>query len=417
MTRRRSSPPETEDELRLPRPPGVIRRFWARHPVATDILLTAGCVLLAVLTTILDAVYPPTPDGLAVGAVVSIASCLALLWRRRWPVAVLVVTLLPALVAPAVASGVVAPAPVIALYSVAVYRSSRATWWALGASATGVWLVSAGWALAGSPSEAANNGAGVVLFLVIGALVGVNVGNRKRYVAALIDRSRQLAVERDQQAQLAAGAERARIAREMHDIVSHSLTVIVALSEGATATADADRARAAMAQTARTARGALTEMRAMLGVLRDDSAAPLLPLDVDPVQAAVDSARRAGFPVALRVTTSDGQHRELPRAVRLAVGRIVQEGLTNAMRHAPRATAIDVEVSTDAAAVTVEVRNDAAGSAGGPGGYGLRGLRERVDHVGGAIDAGPAGTDGWRLRARLPVPPSTPANDATNGDT
>ena len=103
---------------------------------------------------------------------------------------------------------------------------------------------------------------------LIGTLIGVNVGGRKRYIAAVIDRSRQLLVERDQQAQLAAAAERARIAREMHDIVSHSLTVIVALSEGAAATADPEQARAASTASATTARAALAEMRSMLGVLR-----------------------------------------------------------------------------------------------------------------------------------------------------
>ena len=115
---------------------------------------------------------------------------------------------------------------------------------------------------------------------LIGALIGANVGGRKRYVEALIERSRQLTIERDQQAQLATAAERTRIAREMHDIVSHSLTVIVALSEGAAATTETERARSAARTAADTARGALTEMRAMLGVLRTDDtgSAPLAPL-------------------------------------------------------------------------------------------------------------------------------------------
>ncbi|WP_448388193.1 sensor histidine kinase [Microbacterium aurum] len=208
----------------------------------------------------------------------------------------------------------------VALYAVPVYRGTRVAWicWA-GAGAALIALASAGVLLGGaSPADLSNIVITSLGSSLIGVLVGINVGNRKRYVEAIIDRSRQLLVERDQQAQLAAGAERARIAREMHDIVSHSLTVVVALAERATATDDPQRARRATAQISDTARDALREMRAMLGVLRDGAPdAPLAAVDDDPVAAPVAAARRAGFPVTVQLA---GAYPE-PAAVRRAVTR------------------------------------------------------------------------------------------------
>jgi signal transduction histidine kinase len=234
---------------------------------------------------------------------------------------------------------------------------------------------------------------------LIAALIGINVGNRKRYVEAIIDRSRQLLVERDQQAQLAAAAERDRIAREMHDIVSHSLTVVVALSEGAAATDDRDRARDASMAAAATARNALTEMRSMLGVLRDgDADAPLAPLEPTSPAATVEAAQRAGFRASLAVR---GEPDAAP-ALRFAIGRIVQEGVTNAIRHAPTAHAIDVRIDYDASPLIIEIVNDGAPDAAAEGGFGLRGLAERASLLGGVLVSAPAGNGRWMLRAELP---------------
>jgi signal transduction histidine kinase len=398
-----------EDELRLPRPPGVFRRFWARHPRWADALLAILCLLLTLGGVVASAFDPRTPGLLAVGAALSLVTCIALLWRRRWPVAVFAITLAPALLlAPALSGSVTGPAPVIALYSVAVYRSSRAAMWSLGAAAASIAAVTLGWTALGSASaDAVGTVIGTVLFLAIGALIGVNVGNRKRYVAALIDRSRQLAVERDQQARLAAADERTRIAREMHDIVSHSLTVVVALADGASATGDAERAREASRAIATTAREALTDMRAMLGVLRtgpDESAAldapprePLLAVSLDELVAG---ARGAGFPVTLTVASA-------PRgtaAQHLGVLRIVQEGLTNAMRYSRDPRYIRVRTEYTPEAILVRVENDGAlphaPSAGA--GLGLQGLRERVAALGGTLTAGFIAPDVWRLSAELP---------------
>ncbi len=216
----------------------------------------------------------------------------------------------------------------------------------------------------------------------------------------MIDRSRQLLVERDQQAQIAAAAERGRIAREMHDVVSHSLTVVVALSEGAAATEDRRRARDASLSAAATARAALTEMRSMLGVLRDgDSDAPLAPGEPVSAQSTVEAAQRAGYPVTL---TTVGATEASP-IVQFAIGRIVQEGVTNAMRHATAASAIAVRVDRSADPIVIEIENDGVTGQVSTSGFGLRGLQERAAHVGGTLRSGPSGTGRWMLRAELPV--------------
>lgn len=399
-----------EDDLRLPRPPGVIRRFWARHPRWADALLVALCLLATLAAVVLSASDQPSPTGLVVSATLSFSTSVALLWRRSFPVTVFVVTLIPTLVlAPAVSSSIVGPAPIFALYSVAVYRSSRAAWWSLGAASGAIALVALVWALLGhAPAEASGTVIGNVLILVIGALIGMNVGSRKRYVDALIDRSRQLVVERDQQARLAAAAERTRIAREMHDIVSHSLTVVVALADGATATGDVDRAREASRAIAATAREALSEMRVMLGVLRTEGTdtAPVAPAPLEPLleltlDDLVAAARGAGFPVTLTVTGS-------PRgssAHRLAVLRIVQEGLTNAMRYAKDPRYIRAVTEYKADGILVQVDNDGAqtGTPSTGAGLGLRGLYERVSGLGGTISSGIVAPGVWRLRAALPL--------------
>lgn len=412
MARRSSSAPAPADaELLLPRPPGVIRRFWARHPLFTDIVVALIGLLIAVATA-----GPFGTDGADPGAavhivsmVVAIAAAASLMLRRRWPLVPYALAVLLQLVMLAYPSAAGSPLLILTMYAVAVYGSSRLCWIAYGVGMGAIALVGAVSVLVGAADlQAALNAllAAAVVALV-GALVGINIGNRKRYLEAVIDRSRQLVVERDQQAQLAAAGERARIAREMHDVVSHSLTVIVALAEGAVATPDADRARGAMEAAAGTAREALTEMRTMLGVLRDgDADAPLAPLAPVSPYDVVASAQRAGYPATLVVTGAA----ELTEPARYAIGRIVQEGVTNAMRHAPTATAIRVSIDHGPDATTITVRNDRAEPTSATGGFGLRGIAERTTHIGGTLSAGPDGAGGWELTASIPA--AAPGDDA-----
>ena len=401
-----------DDELRLPRPPGVIRRFWAAHPRLSDVGIALIALLLSAPGAVIRARGPVPASSAEVWAAIALAfvAAAALVLRRRHPLVVFGVTMVPALVLPGNLASVGDLTPAIALYAVAVYASMRACWIAFGAGAIALAIRATIGLLSGTDATASGVTVDIsaAVLLLIGALIGINVGNRKRYVDALIARSRQLLVERDQQAQLAAASERTRIAREMHDIVSHSLTVIVALAEGAAATSDQDRARAASRGAADTARAALTEMRAMLGVLRDDDeGASRLPDTPPDPRDLVSTAQRAGYPVTLAVS---GDDRPLPPAARFAIGRVVQEGLTNAMRHAPGAGSIRVAIAYTPAGAVVTVEDDGTGesaaSGADGGGFGLRGLRERVEVTGGRFEAGPRGDGGWRVRAVIPGAPA-----------
>jgi signal transduction histidine kinase len=398
-----------EDELRLPKPPGVFRRFWARHPLGTDILIAVVALLLSVPAVVARSFLPEPIDPWMTGTGIALAllGCVALVWRRRWPLTVFALTLLPILVMdPALAAALSGPVSLIAMYSVAVYRGVRACWIAFGCAASLIALHSLALVLA-QPSQAGaqiNVDVTTVVMLLLGALVGINVGNRRRYLSALIDRSRQLLVERDQQAELAAASERARIAREMHDIVSHSLTVIVALAEGANATADPARSREASRAVAATAREALSEMRMMLGVLRAaDSAseAPLGPLLEASLHDVIEAARAAGFPATLSVS---GQP-DVPAAHRLAILRIVQEAITNAMRYSRDGSFIRVRTEYSPTGVRIVVENDGAqpDTESTGAGWGLRGLQERAATLGGTVVAEPAAPGVWRLTAELPT--------------
>ncbi|WAA65162.1 sensor histidine kinase [Microbacterium oxydans] len=416
-TRGRSDSIREDEELRLPRAPGLFRRFWARHPLFADVLLTLLCLFLS-LTPAAPIAASSLPEATYIALNIAtltmvVIGCSTLLWRRRAPLGPFIAAVVLGTVGlfTGMSGGIVLL--LVACYGLAVYRSSRTAWICYGIGAawflglTGLLMLSGATVL----QVGLDTALGYVALGLIGTLVGVNVGGRKRYLAAVIDRSRQLLIERDQQAQLAAASERARIAREMHDIVSHSLTVIVALSEGAAATPDREQARKAAASVADTARSALTEMRAMLGVLRDDqSPLPLAPMQPAPPRDTVEGAQRAGYPATLTVI---GQA-EVSPAVAHAIGRIVQEGVTNAMRHAPTATAISVRLEYTAETVTIDIVNDGVSGTIGSDGFGVRGLSERALHVHGTVRSAPADGGRWVLHAVLPAAGNTPtANEDT----
>jgi len=418
-------PPGAED-LRLPKPPGFIRSFFNRHPWLLDGLIAGAYAIpvgiasfvLFVLTVMgstpwEDDPIRSSPIFAAASLYVTAAVSVGLLFRRHVPVITAIICAVALLVP-------IGPAPqadglpmMFALYALAVYRTTRSAWiW------TGIAVVaSTGTSLLYTPTDLAGNIGNAVLsalVFVIATLVGITFGNRRRYIQALLDRAAQLARERDQRAQLAAAAERARIAREMHDIVAHSLTVIVALSDGAEASLDRspETAREAVRQTGITARRALADVRRSLGVLTEAPGATDAALAPQPglgeLPELIASFRAAGLPVRYTV------HGEPPAdpVLQLTVFRVLQEALTNALRYAVQATAVDVVLAYDAAAVRIEVLDDgvdpARGAASVGSGRGIIGMRERVAVYGGRVETGPAGgSRGWRVRAVLPVAPGT----------
>ena len=388
--------------------PALMRRAMAvaeTHPRVVD----AG---LAALVASLSVPAVTAAGSGVVGWLWYAALHLTLVWRRRAPVVVFW-TVCGFVVVGTVFSlarfdRALYPEAIVmvALYAVARYCPRRQLWPAIavieGAMAVLLFFAGPLWvslALATSVPAAT-------------VLLGITIRTRRAYLAELEERARRLERERDQQAQLAVAAERARIAREMHDIVAHNLAVMVALADGAalTATAAPQRSADTMHLVSATGRQALGEMRRLLGLLRDGPASgedPESPGTRTPqpgfadLDSLVDQLRAAGLRTTL---TSDGAPGDWGPGAGLAVYRIVQEALTNTLKHAGPGVSARVRLHYTAGGVDLEVADDGAHqpSPAGTGGHGLAGMSERAASYGGHVEAGPAvGETGWRVRARL----------------
>jgi signal transduction histidine kinase len=244
-------------------------------------------------------------------------------------------------------------------------------------------------------------------FVVAAGALGVYLRTRRQHIATLQERALQLERERDQQARLATAAERARIAREMHDVVAHHLSVMIALADGArlTASHDPSGAERAIGRVSTTGREALEEMRRLLGVLRDDEPAdtPLTPQPgIDALDGLLEQVRGAGLTTRL---TRTGTPAPVSPGAQLAVYRLVQEALTNTLKHARGASSAEVRLHYGADTLSLEVVDNGAPAAAPArnGGHGLAGMRERAAAYGGAVEAGPTQNGGWRVRARIPL--------------
>jgi signal transduction histidine kinase len=210
--------------------------------------------------------------------------------------------------------------------------------------------------------------------------------------------------EREEQARLAVAEERARIARELHDVVGHSVSVMTVQASAVRRLLqpEQEREREALLIVEQTGREALAEMRRMVGVLRQPEEAPALAPQpsLEHLGKLVEQAREAGLPVELRV---EGHAVQLPAGVDLTAYRLVQEGLTNAVKHA-RAQRAEVVVRYGDGQVEVTVSDDGLGGGGGDGGgHGLVGMRERIAVYGGKLEAGPRPGGGYSLHALLPL--------------
>lgn len=248
----------------------------------------------------------------------------------------------------------------------------------------------------------------LVLAAFFAATLGLFARSRRRYVDGLRRLNEQLARERDARARIAAAQERTRIAREIHDIVAHSLGTMVVLADGAahTAARDPQEAGAAMKRVRDTGREALSEMRRMLAVLRSDDPAGRAPQPgLDRLESLLDQQRSTGLRVDLRVT---GTPVALPDGVDLATYRIVQESLTNARRHGgPLLSLVTVHLHYDSDGVALRVVDDGLDPEAdvddrAGGGLGVIGMRERATACGGILEAGPRAGGGFEVRAELP---------------
>jgi signal transduction histidine kinase len=253
-----------------------------------------------------------------------------------------------------------------------------------------------------------NGGIGNFVFTSLVFTIAWTVGflvSRKFHEAEIArERAHKAEQEREVRARLAVSDERARIARELHDVVGHSVSVMTVQASAARRLLrpHQEKEREALLVVEQTGREALAEMRRMVGVLRHAEEAPALAPQptLEQIERLVEQTRDAGLPVDLRI---EGEPIPLPAGLDLTAYRLVQEGLTNTLKHA-RAQRAEVVVRYDDGFVELTVSDDGQGGGNGGGsGHGLVGMRERVSVYGGELEAGPRAGGGFRLRAKLPV--------------
>jgi signal transduction histidine kinase len=386
--------------MRMLRPAGYPAARSAARWVA-DVLVTLAAAASAVPSSVHD---NPRPQVTAV--VMLTLAAVPLLVRRLWPVPVFAVVL--ALNAGTVLWGHLHPvnglALFISLYTVATVRPRRDALVCAGllelTAITGLLLFAGGswWYDAIFASG-----------LVAAALgLGLYRATRHAYLAELHDRAERLERERDQQVALAAAAERARIAREMHDIVAHNLTIMVTLSDAAIATLPSSPERAAevMRSVSATGRRALADTRRLLGVLRQrpgqDSDEAVRPVpDLSQLDALIEQVRSAGLDTTLEI---QGAAPDVPAGVQLTVYRLVQEALTNTLKHGGTGARAFVRLLFLPGELRVDIDDDGAGAdapATASIGSGLIGMQERARAYGGDVQAGPRQRGGWKVSARL----------------
>jgi signal transduction histidine kinase len=398
----------------VPRLGSIYARVRDPHPVVVDVLLALGFAVIGVVTEFAPSEVEGRHDPNGLSVLLALAGTLPLIWRRSRPAAVFAVIAAAATVHALMLFPGGGPffGLLLALYALAAYGSPVAARLGLGCL-----LVIQPLIIARDPDV---NGVAQVLvgagFMVAAWVFGDSRRVRRLHLETVEDRAARLERERDEQARIAVREERTRIAREMHDIVAHNVSVMVVQAGAARRmiARDPGAATEAVSQVEATGRAALDEMRRALGVLRrepgDEAAGagaadpPVLAPqpDLGDVPALVATCREAGLDVRLR---TDGERRPVPSGVGLTAYRIVQEALTNTMKHAGPARA-EVALAYDDD-LTVIVTDDGRGAATDPhtGGHGIAGMRERVEVFGGELSAGPRRGGGFRVQARLPIEP------------
>jgi signal transduction histidine kinase len=369
------------------------------HPVLTSVVQMLAVLLFSLPDTI--------HTNSAWAWPLTIAMIVPLVWRTRAPEVVFTVLVAITVVQFAADVPLTADAALLmAFYSVVLVGSTRRI--AAAAVVMEVIVVAAAldwahttWSLAIVLLTGTVTAAGVL---------ALNRRTRRAYLFELRDRAERLERERDTQVRLAQAGERTRIAREMHDIVAHHVTVMITLAEGAAALTPTqpERAVEAMTTVAATGRQALADTRGLLGVLRAEGSDERQPQpDLAQLDPLLEQLRAAGLTTRLTVT---GTRPTQSAGTELTVFRIVQEALTNTLKHGGQAATATVELRYEPGAVTVTVTDDGRGGGAVPtGGNGLIGMRERVETYGGSLSAGPQPHGGWRVVATLPTADATTA--------
>ena len=383
-------------------------RRVAQRSKAFDLLLAGGLTLFFGFMSLAQDRY---------AGLLGVAMLVPLIWRRTHPelvfFSVSAVAVLQWLSGARLQAGNVGL--LVALYTISVYGAVRHSRIALGVGGLGVLMATARYY---GNSDWRQQ---ITMMVALGALVfGVwAFGERRRtrglYVAQLEDRAAQLERDRDRDAKLAVSNERTRIAREIHDVVAHGLSIMIVQADGGLYAADAspEQAKKALATIGDTGRASLTEMRKMLGLLKQDAqpqdgSAPLDPNQPRPqpgvssLPELIDNVRDAGLSVDYQVT---GTPRDLPALLGLTAYRIVQEGLTNTLKHAGPGARTSVHLDFGREMLTVVVTDDGRGAGVAPSsdpGHGLVGMRQRASISGGTVNAGPKAGGGYEVIAKLP---------------
>ncbi|MEU6381766.1 histidine kinase [Streptomyces sp. NPDC046909] len=396
-----------------------------RHPWLLDTMVVLVVALISLPDLLTHTSHGPfgetgSRDQLpsAVLFLLAGAQILPLWWRRRAPAVTYFVIAAVSLVQWSLdvwqQAGISA---LIALYSLALRGSLRVLTWA--AALTVVQLALAVCLL--SPVEHPLLGLFFLLGTTAAAIAtGLTLRIRRLYLATLEDRAARLEIERDQRVRLTAAAERSRVAREMHDIIGHNLSVMVSVADGAATLAahNKEKSAEALRVLGDTGRQAMSELRSVLGVLREgqehEDVRPLSPQPgVRDLDALMERVRAAGLTVRYRTT---GDLDSLGGGVQLTVYRVVQEALTNSLKHAGTGTSAEVAIGVAAGEVRIRIADtgvppgtpEPATHPGRSGeqGHGLVGIRQRAAMYGGSVTIGPrAGGHGWLVDVVLDVPP------------
>ncbi len=390
-----------------------LRARLAANPVVVDAVIALGLTVMSIVAIVGGAQDAGSREPLSVGLL--LLETLPLVARRRWPMGVLVVVVAATLAhaSMADADGVSESLGfLVAIFTVAERLDRRTS--VVTTLVVGLIIGSLITVKGSFPSNLQGLFQTVLVTGLAGA-IGDWARTRRLYASADRERIRLLEFEREELEHRAVQEERERIARELHDVVTHHVSVFV-IQAGAGLTAldrRPDQARSALAAIARTARQALTDMRRMLGILGesgddgDDARAPMPGLDR--LGELIEQVRAAGLPVELAIA---GDRRPLDAGIELSAYRIVQEGLTNVLKHAEGGRA-HVELDFGERTLDIVITDEGGTgrrdiSDGSDGGHGLVGMRERAALFGGGFEAGPTPT-GFRVRASLPTEPDVTA--------
>jgi signal transduction histidine kinase len=356
-------------------------------------LVDLGLFVLVLVPSLGVATRHPHP---ALGAALAGAQTVPLLFRRQRPVAV--VTVVAALAVAMIVLGVwLLPLQLaIALYTLAAAPARRATWTVGPASIIAIALAIA---IAGNHPEFGDLASRVV-FLVAAWLFGDSLGSRRRYVREIEEKAERLERERDSEARRVVAEEQARIARELHDVVAHALSVIVVQAGAADEVFKIDPmgVEAPIRAIDTAARAALADLRRVLGILQRDAAYEPQP-GLERIDGLISQVRATGLHVELEI---EGVQQPVPVTVDLSAYRIIQEALTNTIKHAEAEHArVSIRYGHD---LQLEIRDDGRGARNGHrAGHGLTGMRQRAAMLGGSVEAKSSPSGGYRVTARLPL--------------